>query len=99
MFRLHLCLAAIALAGGVALLPSSIQGYHALAVPPANPQSHQAQRIRVFDGGMSLYRGWLQEDVAWIITDEERKAFRSLTNDEQRDNFIEAFWQRRDPTP
>ena len=35
----------------------------------------------------------------WIITDEERAAFKQLSNDEERDNFIEAFWQRRDPTP
>src|SRR6202140_1404155 len=45
------------------------------------------------------YKKWLDEDVVWIITDEERAAFRQLSNDEERDNFIEAFWQRRDPTP
>jgi len=45
------------------------------------------------------YRKWLDEDVVYIITDEERTAFRQLSNDEERDNFIEAFWQRRDPTP
>ncbi|HUO14975.1 MAG TPA: GWxTD domain-containing protein [Verrucomicrobiae bacterium] len=45
------------------------------------------------------YKKWLDEDVAWIITDEERAAFKQLSNDEERDNFIEAFWQRRDPTP
>src|ERR1700693_3561230 len=41
----------------------------------------------------------LDEDVRWIITDEERSAFKQLSNDEERDQFIEAFWQRRDPTP
>jgi len=45
------------------------------------------------------YKKWLDEDVAYIITDEERSAFKQLTNDEERDQFIEAFWQRRDPTP
>jgi GWxTD domain-containing protein len=45
------------------------------------------------------YRKWLDEDVRWIITDEEAKAFKLLSNDEERDQFIEAFWQRRDPTP
>ena len=45
------------------------------------------------------YKKWLNEDVVWIITDEERAAFKQLSNDEERDNFIEAFWQRRDPTP
>src|SRR3954466_233957 len=45
------------------------------------------------------YKKWLDEDVSYIITDEERAAFKQLSNDEERDNFIEAFWQRRDPTP
>jgi GWxTD domain-containing protein len=45
------------------------------------------------------YQKWLNEDVVYIITPEEREAFKQLSNDEERDNFIEAFWQRRDPTP
>jgi GWxTD domain-containing protein len=45
------------------------------------------------------YKRWLNEDVRWIITDQERKAFLSLTNDEERDAFIEQFWQRRNPDP
>jgi GWxTD domain-containing protein len=45
------------------------------------------------------YKKWLDEDVRWIITDEERGAFKQLSNDEERDQFIEAFWARRDPTP
>jgi len=45
------------------------------------------------------YRKWLDEDVRWIITDEEKSTFMQLSNDEERDQFIEAFWQRRDPTP
>src|SRR6202158_1165071 len=38
------------------------------------------------------YRKWLDEDVRWIITDEEKSAFMQLSNDEERDQFIEAFW-------
>ena len=45
------------------------------------------------------YKTWLNQDVVWIITDEEKAAFKQLSNDEERDSFIEAFWQRRDPTP
>jgi GWxTD domain-containing protein len=45
------------------------------------------------------YQKWLDEDVRWIITDEEREAFKALSNDEERDAFIEQFWLRRDPTP
>src|SRR5579864_9617853 len=45
------------------------------------------------------YKKWLDEDVRWIITDQEREAFLKLSNDEERDQFIEQFWQRRNPTP
>ncbi|PWT99151.1 MAG: GWxTD domain-containing protein [Terriglobia bacterium] len=45
------------------------------------------------------YKKWLNEDVTYIITDEERKAFARLQNDEEREQFIENFWLRRDPTP
>src|SRR5215472_11470307 len=45
------------------------------------------------------HRKWLDEDVRWIITDDERKAFMQLSNDEERDKFIEAFWDRRNPNP
>lgn len=45
------------------------------------------------------YKKWLDEDVRWIISDEERKAFMQLSNDEERDKFIEAFWDRRNPNP
>jgi GWxTD domain-containing protein len=45
------------------------------------------------------YKKWLNEDVAFIITDEERAAFKQANNDDQREQFITQFWQRRDPTP
>jgi GWxTD domain-containing protein len=46
-----------------------------------------------------VYKKWLDEDVRWIITDEELSAFKKLANNAERDIFIEGFWQRRDPTP
>jgi GWxTD domain-containing protein len=49
--------------------------------------------------GSATYKPWVEEDVSWIITDRERVAFRKLSNDEERENFIEQFWLRRDPTP
>jgi GWxTD domain-containing protein len=47
----------------------------------------------------STYKKWLNEDVRYIITSEEMTAFKQLSNDEERDQFIEQFWLRRDPTP
>jgi len=45
------------------------------------------------------YKDWLEKDVAYIITDEERKAFKKLETDDEREHFIEEFWRRRDPDP
>ncbi len=47
----------------------------------------------------STYKKWLNQDVVYIITPEEKAAFKQLSNDEERDQFIEQFWLRRDPTP
>jgi GWxTD domain-containing protein len=74
--------------------------------PNADPLSRQLtdkqrkENAKRFNAEISkTYKKWLDEDVPYIITDEERQAFKQLSNDEERDNFIEAFWQRRDPTP
>jgi GWxTD domain-containing protein len=46
-----------------------------------------------------VYKKWINNDVAYIITKDEKKAFYQLKNDEERENFIENFWRRRDPNP
>ena len=45
------------------------------------------------------YKRWLNTDVDYIITKDEKRAFLALTTDEERENFIENFWRRRDPNP
>jgi GWxTD domain-containing protein len=45
------------------------------------------------------YKTWLEQEVPYIISDEERKTFKTLSNDEERDAFIETFWLRRNPNP
>jgi GWxTD domain-containing protein len=45
------------------------------------------------------WKKWMQEDVLYIITDEEKQAFKRLKTDEERQEFVEQFWMRRDPTP
>jgi GWxTD domain-containing protein len=64
-----------------------------------NDKQKKAQKRALNVELSKTYKKWLNEDVVWIITDQERAAFKQLSNDEERDNFIEAFWQRRDPTP
>jgi GWxTD domain-containing protein len=58
------------------------------------------ERLRSFkkEVGKS-YQNWLDQDVRYIITPEEEQAFKLLGTDEERDQFIEQFWLRRDPTP
>jgi len=48
---------------------------------------------------MSPYAAWLDSDVVYIVTHRERDYFRTLHTDEERQQFIEQFWLRRDPTP
>ncbi|MBI4464456.1 MAG: GWxTD domain-containing protein [Acidobacteria bacterium] len=65
-------------------------------VSKGEQQRRQESLERELEGA---FRRWLQEDVAYIITDEERKVFKSLQNDEEREQFIEQFWLRRAPDP
>ena len=46
-----------------------------------------------------IYKNWINKDVEYIITSEEKKAYKALKTDEERENFIENFWRRRDPDP
>jgi GWxTD domain-containing protein len=66
---------------------------------PIDPKKKKQQEKDYRREIKGTYKKWLDEDVVWIITDEEKAAFKLLSNDEERDNFIEQFWQRRDPTP
>src|SRR5260370_30859024 len=45
------------------------------------------------------YREWLERDVAYIITKDERDAFLKLTTDDAREKFIETFLAIRNPSP
>src|SRR5579863_1436868 len=67
--------------------------------PPAPKAEKEKGRSLVVDGQTPPFGSWLEQDVALIITDEERSAFNLLKNDEERELFVEAFWSRRDPTP
>ncbi len=72
------------------------------AVPaalPARQQQPTQTTYRIGPDRSAYYLRWLNEDVVYLITNEERAAFQRLTTDEERQKFIEQFWQRRDGTP
>ena len=74
----------------------------ALAQPPDKDKPRQDPNDKphnVKAEKKDVYKKWLENDVPYIITDEEKKAFKALTTDEERENFIENFWRRRDPNP
>jgi GWxTD domain-containing protein len=63
------------------------------AMPTAPPQAKAPQ---VDESALSK---WIEKDVPDVATPQERDAFQSLRTDEERNQFIESFWFRRDPTP
>jgi GWxTD domain-containing protein len=87
-FRLLFVLAALA----VTALPGYSQNNSKSQDPSEKPRNVKPELKRA-------YKDWLEKDVAYIITDEERKAFKKLQTDDEREHFIEEFWRRRDPDP
>jgi len=78
--------------------PVNSQDQDPLKRPRTDEETRRAQRA-VRQELKGAYKTWLDQDVTYIISDEERKAFRNLSNDEERDAFIEQFWLRRNPNP
>jgi GWxTD domain-containing protein len=81
----------LTIAGALALAawqskPAALQFAQAQAAPAQRPDS-------------SSWDKWLNQEVVYIITGEERAAFKRLGTDEEREHFVEQFWLRRDPTP
>ena len=72
------------------------------AVPQENEKPSKAERRRqkeIQKEMESPYKKWLNEEVPYIITAEERAAFKKLGTDDEREQFIEQFWERRNPNP
>ena len=75
-------------------------GASAVVAQPTTPSQDPSTKVRnVKKETAKVYRDWVNKDVEYIITPEERKAFKALQTDEERENFIENFWRRRDPNP
>lgn len=77
-------------------------GTDALAQPPDKNKPSQdvsEKERKIGKESKDVYKKWLDNDVPYLITDEEKRAFKALATDEERENFIEQFWRRRDPNP
>jgi GWxTD domain-containing protein len=66
------------------------------AQAPAQPPAAATTTVC---GGSPTYANWLNQDVAYIITNQERQAFERLGVEAECAHFVEQFWLRRDPTP
>ena len=93
--RLGVWIAALAVGGLAGPLLAQIAEEPAKLT--AKQEKRRIERLRKELRGP--FKRWLDEDVRYIITGEERKVFVQLSTDEERENFIESFWMRRDPTP
>ena len=75
------------------------------ATPPPVPQNQKMSKQQKQKMKKTLkeldtpYRTWLEEDVVYIITPDERNAFLQLETNEEREQFIEQFWLRRSSNP
>jgi len=94
-------LAALPTAGWAAEKPTKADAQEAreTVAKPLSERQRRKREERLRKELETPYRKWLNEDVTYIITDEERAAFKRLSTDEEREQFIEQFWLRRDPTP
>src|SRR5580658_3198819 len=69
--------------------------------PPPAPLSKKAlkKKAQQLAKESAPYTSWLNEEVVYIITKEEHDAFLRLTTNEEREQYIEDFWRRRNPDP
>jgi len=84
-------LATVILMSSAAVAMAAWQSEPARPSPVEAPPAAQAEQ--------PPFARWLNEDVVYLIADQERAAFLKLTTDEERQMFVEQFWLRRDPTP
>jgi GWxTD domain-containing protein len=71
-------------------------------IPPPNQKLTKDQKQKMRKTLKELegpYRTWLNEDVIYIISPEERSTFLQLETNEEREQFIEQFWLRRSSNP
>ncbi len=101
MSRVGRALSAILLSYGILVSPALAQqeGGDTPSQPQLSKKEQKKRSKKVLKELDSAYKTWLQEDVIYIISPEERTAFLRLATNEEREQFIEQFWLRRNPNP
>jgi GWxTD domain-containing protein len=101
MSRAGRTLSAVLLSYGILVSPALTQqeGGETPSQPQLSKKEQKKRSKKVLKELDSAYKTWLQEDVVYIITPEERSAFLRLETNEEREQFIEQFWLRRNPNP
>jgi GWxTD domain-containing protein len=79
--------------------PSSDSSTKETVAKPMTEKQRKKQEKKLQKELETPYKKWLNEDVAYIISNEEKQAWKRLATDDERQQFIEQFWLRRDPTP
>src|SRR5665213_409386 len=79
--------------------PADAQSNQSTDKKQDNKKEKKPSQRQLYNELASPYKKWLSEDVIYIITDEERRAFVQLQTNEERKQFIEEFWERRQPDP
>jgi hypothetical protein len=92
-------------ASGIRYRPLVVLSCLLLSIPLLSAQDQDQRPAANREGFQShctsqkLEQKWLDEDALWIITDQEPADCNKLTTNDQRDEFVGAFWERRNPTP
>jgi GWxTD domain-containing protein len=84
---------------GVSCAFLALPAFPQKAAKPMSEKDRKRQQERLRKELETPFKKWLDQDVIYIISDEEKKAFKALQTDEEREQFIEQFWLRRDPSP
>jgi len=89
----------LAFMGAAALLVVFGTTARTFAHPDKQSKEEKKRQKELQKEEQSPYKKWIDEEVPYIITDTERQAFKKLTTDDERESFIENFWERRNPNP
>ncbi len=89
----------LVLTGSMLLTGATISYAQDPSETPSKDPNDNVRNVKKEESVKKVYQDWLKKDVAYLITNEEKKAFNQLKTDEERENFIENFWRRRDPNP